>query len=729
MFAARQVPQSDSSSEGYQTDVTNTSITLAKGGSPSKESKAITPERIAMKGKPPSPLRFVSQIVKQEPAVDNKAGVTATIHPVISRKPVINLPEQLVVASQSNEDKSPTEALVALPSGEERMADPFTVVSTPPSQPRVPPAAYDPAPKLVKVAAVNIRLSSSSSGSQYSTSAHSGQDPTSGSLAIKAPQVAYERQPKALSVNFNRLESVRHEVVDAEPQPRAASLDTRVRPEPCQIFAPVPERSMSSRDSRDRFSRILSIGEDFGKRDLFTNLQPNKKAPTTIQQYLRDKKSHSPKCKIAASKELPPLPDDPPPVPDKGKEKEFIEPRVQDTIGQPHNAQESFQQGNDAYSTFRIEHLAALAGFERPGIPPRYSSISRNSLMDLPGLAQSVRASLLSQKSSIDDQPRRLAITKRNSSLFQSMKELPPLPKDAGMPISKDAIVSIPPPQTPSPLELPCSFIPLMPKEQLDAAVADMADDSKSKIVVTTHISIQQTPPRTVNVGFKSEQPTDSPASARPWNLDTSYPWAGTPPKLEVNIPQASRDSMPETEKLPRFKLRIHRSSVLGYGGKLTKHRPPNLTVVHPPATSTQITPNQTRFTEGLGDGPTESPSTALVPPSPGFNVEAQSFFSDDSSHKQPKGSLRKRLPQIKGMAMRVASSEHVRGLDRGPAGSARGCGWPQERNSKEHPTLSDDQSHPKTGRRKLLDKVKSWFHHYQSKVRQWRGRARTRIR
>ncbi|KAL9585303.1 MAG: hypothetical protein Q9212_001597 [Teloschistes hypoglaucus] len=711
MFVASQVPQNDGSSEGYQTDVTNTSIPSAKNSTSSGESKPVTPERASTKVKTPSPLRFVAQLLRQETPHGNKASAESSgISPDTVTKPA----DQVVVAKSTASETVSSQKKPDSLSNRAKMADPFTKVSSPGSLIQPPPSAYDPAPKVTKTASISMHLSSSSSGSRYSGSAHSQIDHSLDSTAIQPPQVVYERQPKALSVNFNRLGAFRHDALDPEPQQRAASLDTRVRPESVQIFAPVPERSMSSRDSRDRFSRILSIGEDFGKQGLFSSLLPNKKAPITIQQYLRDKKSHSPKSIAPLDKELPPLPDNPSPVPDKGKGKEVAESRSVDTIGQ---SQRSRQQDAATFTIPGLEHLAALAGFGRPGIPLRYSSISHNSNLDMPELPQSVKTSTVSQKANSEEQPRRMAIATRNSSLFQTMKELPSLPMDA--------VVLIPPPQTPSSLELPYSFVPMMPKELMDTAVADMVDDPTLDVKIKSELEVsQQTPPRAIDwdLTFATKN-TDSPASARPWNLDASYPWGGTPPKLEVHMPQVNQDSETAVPSSSRFKLKIHRSSILGTVGKLTKSRPPNLQVVHSPDASTQVTPVQAHFTEQFENGKNGAPVIDLAPPSPGFHIETQSFFSDDSSQKETKGSLRKRLSQIRGRAIAATSSENMRRAGQGNVATASGRPRAPMQGSKGITKSMDSEPRIKVSKRKMFEKVKTWFQRHEEKIRKWHSR------
>ncbi|KAL8653720.1 MAG: hypothetical protein Q9226_003731 [Calogaya cf. arnoldii] len=720
MFVARPMPQSDGSSEGYQTDVDNTSNTFAKYSSSSTESKAITPEWDTAQAKRTSSLRLISPALKPASPNRNKGSLDTSLESTISQElPITSSEEQALATRGPDGANLSSEQPMELSTNISKLTDPFMVTSASHSELPYPSTAYNPTPKVIKTANLSMRFSSSSSGSQYSTSVHSKQGQASKLMAIQVPTVAYERQPKALSVSFNRLEETHPEGSDTEPQQRAASLDTRLRPDPCQIFAPVPERSMSSRDSRDRFSRIFSISDDFAKRDLLISALPNKKAPMTIQQYLRDKKSHSPNANPTPTKELPPLPDDSSPVPDKGNCRETDEAlAILSANEQPKGANKVQDKDPNVPAVSAWERLAALSGFARPaippGIPPRYSSISRHSILDQPGPSHAIRDSILMQKPSTEQQPRMFPLTKRNSSLVHAMKELPPLPSEP--------IVSIPPSQAPSPLELPHRFTPLMPADWLDTAVADMHDSPVNEhLAGAKQMAANESPNRTFKTAVSFEQASNhSPESARPWNLDASYPWGGTPPKLEVSVPKTAEDPVPEVQKPQRFRFKYQRSSTLGMGGKLVKNRPPNIEVIPLPAT---MTPVQTRFTEGPAYVQSAAPSIALVPPSPGLKIEAQSFFSDDSSQKRRKGSLRRRFSQIRTLAMRTASTDDMRGLERGRSTSALGRSGASKRSSRQSLTIPNDHSRYKSHKWRILQKVKSWFHRHEEKIKVWRSR------
>ncbi|KAL9000652.1 MAG: hypothetical protein Q9169_000688 [Polycauliona sp. 2 TL-2023] len=723
MFVARPPPQSDGSSEGYQTDMTNTSDTFAKYADSSTASKITTSERAIVKAEYPSSLRPISPGLKQESSERNKETLDTDSESNINhRLPAKFSEDQDVDMQRPHGPKLPSdlapsfERLLELPPNTSKSIDTSEVSPASHTDLEYPSSAYNPTPKMIKTAALNMRLSSSSSGSQYSTSVNSKHNRMSNPLAIQVPTVAYERQPKALSVSFNHLATFQYGTTDMELQPRAASLDTRLRPDPCQIFSPVPERSMSSRDSRDRFSRIFSAGDDLAKRDLFTNALSNKKASMTIQQYLRDKKSHSPNASPTTTKDLPPLPNDPPAVPDKGKGRETDETLAILSANEHLQGATQVQDKDQGVLAVSVwERLAGLSELPRPGIPPRFSSIARNSLLDRPGPSHFNPDSILSQKSSAEPQPRMFPLTKRNSSLVHAMKELPPLPLE---PVS-----SIAPPKTPSPLELPHRFTPLLPADWLDTVVADIQDSAvidhtkRSKVVARNG-----TPDPTFKTASSFEHAsTASAASTKPWNLDASYPWGGTPPKLEVSIPRSTEDPAQEVQKLPRFRLKFHRSSTLGTGGKLMKSRPPNIEVRPLPATIS--TPIQTRFMEGPANVGSAAPSITLVPPSPGLKIEAQSFFSDGSSQKRRKSSLKKGISQLRGMVSRNTSTDEMRGLEKGRSTSALGQSRASKHSSKRSLTIPNDGSRHKGRKWKILGRFKSWFHRYEDRIKVWHSR------
>ena len=719
LYASQPGSANDTISEGYQTDITNSSNSYTKQSSSSSDVKEETPEKAIGKVKRPSPLRYISKGLKHEKPDPNKGATSENADTLEIRAPPAEQPRSTMGSQEHRQLPSSRTLFSEVSSKDKTLKHPFALPILGHACLTSPPAVYDPSPKVSKIASNRMRLSTSSSGSLYSVSSISQQEQSSMSSALKVPEISHERQPKALSVSFSRLDTIRHEAGPAL-QPRAASLDARLRPESWHIYAPVPGRSMSSRDSRDRFSRILSISDDTSGQDLLIKNPPVRKSQMTMQQSLPDKESQSSITNIASTHEKMATSNLPPASSRKGKEKESLTAVENNKeLWERHHSEGLSNQDADAYSIIGLEHLAAPNDLMRPGITPRMSSVSRNSRLDVSGPSHARRSlTPLSFDLGVSATgPRKFPLTLRNSSLLSTMKELPPLPADS--------IVSVPPPATPASPALPFAFTPLVSEEHFDTAVADIDDDFALRNATEVQIEGEkQTLTQKFKVKLKSDRcSTASPPSSRPWNLDTSYPWNTTPPILEVGLPQPTKEPELADGKLPQFKLKVHRASKAVGGTKLTKSRPPKIAIARTPKTSEDMGSILARSSTVVDQRHPTSPTISLVPPSPGLNIEAQSFFSDDSSQLRPKGSLRKHLSQIKVMAANVASSDDTRGGDRGLFSLVLGRNQTSRRNSKQSVAFSKSESHVKSLKGRLVEKFKSWIHHSQQKVKAWRGK------
>lgn len=248
---------------------------------------------------------------------------------------------------------------------------------------------------------------------------------------------------------------------------------------------------------------------------------------------------------------------------------------------------------------------------------------------------------------------------------------------------------------------------------------------------------------------------------SRPWNLDSSYPWNNQLPELDVVMPQSAIDSHKSAEKMPRFKLKIHRaSSSTGGTSKLRKELPPLASsgmsffsshdLLHGPSFQRKRNPNlsvlpgqinsshdiiqssrqRTRFVDTFE---TQSPTISLQPPSPGYEV--RSFFSDDSSQIRPKPSFLKRFSgyRARAAATRAASMDERRSYDRGLLSSALGRSRASGRTSRQSRATgrSSRQSQNTAGtsfrtsntrrtRWKMIDRIRMWSHSRDGMVRDW---------
>ena len=289
-------------------------------------------------------------------------------------------------------------------------------------------------------------------------------------------------------------------------------------------------------------------------------------------------------------------------------------------------------------------------------------------------------------------------------------------------------------PTTAPPLEL-SEGTPATPHEPKKASCSAVSSLKLSESDEKDH-------PGITKYKLKVRADRDSSPSLHPWNLETSYPWADISPKLDVTMPQESKASLEQSVSgIPRFKLKLHRASSITTGTtKITKPRPsldshlhaninasndlfhndahgrkprPSITIGQ--ENSSQSPHLQTRFKESFEQSPATfaiSPTITLVPPSPGLNLEARSFFSDDSSTRN-RGSLRKRLSQLRAMASRNTMSEDGRSIDRGILRS-RASG----RVSKQSVRTVEGTPQFKAVRSKVVEKIKGWLLRGSEKVR-----------
>lgn len=303
------------------------------------------------------------------------------------------------------------------------------------------------------------------------------------------------------------------------------------------------------------------------------------------------------------------------------------------------------------------------------------------------------------------------------------------------------------------PSSLPYSFVPTLASKEGDASEKNVdaqvlerkkEDDSRRK---PSHPIL--------NLKKRADKASiESLPGSRPWNLAASYPWTDEDPKLDVKMPDTNKDSQADDVKLPRFRLKIHRASSSTMGPvKLVKPVPPPLefcaarktslssdffsssTFIRKPRPSITITQNNSShhigpsITRSSGNltsplrSSIASPCISLVPPSPGLNLEVRSFFSDDSSQVQPKGSLRKRISQLRAMATRGTSSDDVGGAERGLLSSAMGRPRTSGRSIKQEGIPSEGLYNLRHMRWRLEEKVKGWLHRSKDKVLFWGGK------
>lgn len=385
-------------------------------------------------------------------------------------------------------------------------------------------------------------------------------------------------------------------------------------------------------------------------------------------------------------------------------------------------------------------------------------------------LPEAKQSSPVKLNTNIDSKPpRKLSIEDRSTPDTKPLPPLLPPPNKElpSLPNERPAVVSLSPPVTPMLPSLPFSFTPLIQRMSEDEttsaveleAVASSYLDQGEK----THDDKETVAPIPATNCSPDRSSIKSSPDSRPWNLDTSYPWSDQQPKLEVimpkpiTMPEPTEDPNRSTGSLPRFRFKVQRASSTTEGtGKTTRYPQFSDALSSPFASSLEVfqgtalrrtrypalsvmpgqinsshdvirsTPNQTRFVESFE---IQSPRITLVPPSPGF--EARSFFSDDSSQVQPKGIFRKRISALRSRRSRGASADEPRAYDRGLLSSALGRSGASGRSSRQSANTaitadaSSRASQTRRARRKLVNRLRSWWQRGEDRVREWRWRRR----
>ena len=143
--------------------------------------------------------------------------------------------------------------------------------------------------------------------------------------------------------------------------------------------------------------------------------------------------------------------------------------------------------------------------------------------------------------------------------------------------------------------------------------------------------------------------------------------------------------------------------------------------------------PMQTRIRAEIDSGSAGAPQPKPRPPSPALHfAEVQSFFSDDSSNKEPRGSLRQRLSQFKAITSRAGSVDDIRTSERRQAlaqgklriGRRRSICKDEYSNSLSGGT-GEDMSKLRYARFRMGRKVKKWWHLGEGKIRHLGGKIR----
>lgn len=553
------------------------------------------------------------------------------------------------------------------------------------------------------------------------------QTKTGGSETQPSEQVAVSSQPDS-AVEQPDVNNLR-------PPLGLGSCDGWSEGEFSQIYAPTPERSMSSPSHRDRFSRIFSIGEVSAEGDELNtqNLALSGPFATDEMDAIRPKNASPMKSLSSRPESL------------SNTSPEKIQDTHQTLIRSKsdHETEPTSKLGGDlcklgAPRSRSQSQLSVGKNAERVNSAPKSQFPHRIAVMRKPGLSLTVPPvqqiveglqnpdHLCRDSDTAPIKP----LPEENTGLPQPVEQLSSMP-------SMVSFRSCSPPVNLKTTALPFSFTPLLASEEdereRNLQLGQNKDNKDGKDSQSTQKSTKYEMKEPSSRGSSGSLP-----GSRPWNFDTSYPWASQPPELNVTMPEQSKNPLQNENKPPRFKLKINRASLSNIGPlKLDKSSSPTdpstprkgsfsselfrsrfaTQKPRPSVTITQINsshsgPVAARFpANNYSTTPTSViPSINLVLPSPGLNLEVRSFFSDDSSQVPPRGSLRKRLSQLKAIAARTNSTEDVGGAERGLLTSVRGKSRPSGRVSGQE----EAKPHvPNTRhiRSRIIGKIKDWFH------------------
>ncbi|KAI9732781.1 MAG: hypothetical protein M1834_003719 [Cirrosporium novae-zelandiae] len=193
----------------------------------------------------------------------------------------------------------------------------------------------------------------------------------------------------------------------------------------------------------------------------------------------------------------------------------------------------------------------------------------------------------------------------------------------------------------------------------------------------------------------------------------------GRTPSIKIEQPQmGSQDTKAHKLKLPKFRLK-------DFSSISVSNQPISTESYQSAYLGTENLPTKKigSYGKNVLNNPYEAHPmrTADLFPPGGVNfAEVQSFFSDDSSQTPNKGTLRKRLSELRAMlpVSRASSANDMRGTDRVMTPS--GLGRKSRGESRTSHTNNGTAGISNFGysKRKVLERIRSWWHHREFRAR-----------
>lgn len=528
-----------------------------------------------------------------------------------------------------------------------------------------------------------------------------------------------------------------------------------------EIVAPTPERSIASLSNRDRFSKILGLDEALLELDSITalsNRRANKSSYAAIsvpKAYARPQENPS----------TPPTTDQAIAGGSSPDDEHQLTNGLMETFGRLSG---SSQKDLVAQNPSSGEALIVVCDSPIPSALEKSPGFEISKATDVRlshrktvingGQRQEPKVVLVNHPSTLAE----INISKPTPAAHSEDARPANLNKDLPIMLKPSpSIKAFAPPENARRSDLPFAFTPLIRPSSGTGSGAALDATTSFYVPKLGALDDRGQSPRPESKDRLARTSVSSTPGSRPWNLDTSYPWgAEEPPSLDVILPVARRKSQHSTEKHPKFRLRIHRASSSNASKLTKKHRSsedtmssviassvdflkaaspslkpkPNLSIAPSQSNSShdiiRASPMHTRFVESFEQPSPTSPTITLLPPSPGHDV--RSFFSDDSSQARPKGSLRKRLSDLRARGSRANSVDHVSGYDRGLLNSAFGLSRASGRSSRQSQTTAGITSHASRTRRfhwSVFRRFRAWFSCRERRFRGSGGKNRDKDR
>lgn len=528
---------------------------------------------------------------------------------------------------------------------------------------------------------------------------------------------------------------------------RVLSSDSLVETEYAGIYAPVPERGLTSQSHPNKYSRILSIdenspelaelvgksgvaetrrsadrtGEDIESAEVVIN---SPRASSSIRRF-----SEQASPSLAATGSL--TTSNPISLPDRDEDHQrVLSELIRQSLLWEYTHSNASSGHTENYGDGNVSQHLLQDSFS--GAPAGNLTQTLSALMRDPAIVPINHKILASHDNG------RPGVVKEKSNA-ESIKRLSRLP-------GNPSFRSFKPPDPLRSIHIPCVFSPLVIGRG-DAALAANTEPSLSAYTgqcVHNDEGEESAVPRYKLKMRAKRDSTASPVNSRPWNLDASYPWDDQPSQVELRLPEPSRLHQQPVAK-SRFKMKSSRASLLNEGTvrvkkqavssetgttqqaskpidlfrspKLGRRGKSGLSALG--TSSIGSLPNKLRIRDAVNDRPSTSGKANLIPPLSSLEfTEARSFFSDDSSQKVRKGSLRERLSYLKAMAIRNSSSEEGKGVDRGLADAATGKSRIHGQSSPQSAGATVGMSNLKYVRSKMVEKIKVWWQRGEERIR-----------